>query len=79
VTDFIWEQFREILAELQTTSDEGAFSQHRADVRSRDFDLEIKPAVTSPEGALPSLSPAMRCKGVCLASTKRAALGRPFS
>ena len=47
VMDFIWEQFRQILAELQTASDEGALRQHHADVRSRDLDLEINPAVTS--------------------------------
>jgi DNA-binding transcriptional LysR family regulator len=47
VMDFIWEQFRQILAELRTASDEGALGQHRADVRSRDLDLEIKPVVTS--------------------------------
>jgi hypothetical protein len=45
--DFIWEQFRQVLAELRTASDEGALGQHRADVRSRDLDLEIKPVVTS--------------------------------
>jgi DNA-binding transcriptional LysR family regulator len=47
VMDFIWEQFRQVLAELRTASDEGALGQHRADVRSRDLDLEIKPVVTS--------------------------------
>jgi DNA-binding transcriptional LysR family regulator len=45
VMDFIWEQFRQILAELQTASDECALRQNR--VRSRDVDLQINPAVTS--------------------------------
>jgi len=34
VMDFIWEQVRQILAELQTASDEGALRQHGADARS---------------------------------------------
>jgi len=55
VMDFIWEQFRQVLAELQTASDEGALPQHRADARSPtrshpsllERHLDIKPAVTS--------------------------------